>query len=176
MGIPLEQMPVWDPQLGQLGGNSPDTIRQAKVLLWQGCCSVHQMFLPEHIAYFRQKYPGIKIMVHPECMMEVVNASDMSGSTGKIIDVVEKSPPGTRWAIGTELHLVNRLRLAHPEQEIHLLSPVVCMCSTMNRIDLPHLCWTVENLAAGTPVNTITVDAQTARDALEALQRMLLVK
>jgi quinolinate synthase len=176
MGIPLEQMPVWDPQLSPLGGNTPETLRQSKVILWQGCCSVHQMFLPEHIAYFRKKVPDIKVIVHPECMREVVEAADMSGSTGKIIDVIEKSPPGSRWAIGTELHLVNRLRLAHPEQEIHLLTPVVCMCSTMNRIDLPHLCWVVENLAAGTPVNTIEVDSDTASDALKALERMLMVK
>ena len=176
MGIPLEQMPVWDTDQQRLGGNAPEMIRRSRVILWRGDCSVHQMFLPEHVEYFRKKYPGIKIMVHPECMMEVVDAADVSGSTGKIIRAVEQSPAGTRWAIGTELHLVNRLRLQHPEQEIHLLSPAVCMCSTMFRIDLAHLCWAVENLAAGAPVNVIEVDSETARDALVALERMLQVK
>ncbi len=176
MGVPLEEMPLWDPQQEPLGGNTPEAIRRGRVILWNGYCGVHQMFQPQHVAYFRQKYPGIKIMVHPECMMEVVDLADAAGSTSKIIKTVEESPPGTRWAIGTELHLVNRLRREHPEQEIHLLSMAVCMCSTMFRIDLPHLCWAVENLAAGTPVNLIEVEPETARGALEALQRMLEVK
>ena len=108
--------------------------------------------------------------------MEVVDQADVIGSTGKIIREVEEAPPGTRWAIGTELHLVNRLKHEHPEQEIHFLSPVVCMCATMYRIDLAHLCWALENLAAGTPVNVIRVDDETARWALVALERMLEVK
>jgi quinolinate synthase len=176
MGIPLDEMPLWDPQRAPLGGNTPEAIRRSRVILWNGYCGVHQMFLPQHVAYFRQKYPGIRVIVHPECMMEVVEAADLSGSTAKIIKEVEAAPPGARWAIGTELHLVNRLRREHPEQEIHLLSTAVCMCSTMFRIDLPHLCWAVENLAAGTPVNRIEVEPETARGALEALQRMLEVK
>jgi quinolinate synthase len=176
MGIPLEQMPLWDPHQEQLGGNTPEAIRQSRVILWCGHCSVHQMFLPQHVANFRAKYSGIKILVHPECMMQVVDEADVVGSTGTIIRAVEQAPPGTRWAIGTELHLVNRLKHQHPEQEIHFLSPVVCMCATMYRIDLAHLCWAVENLAAGTPVNVIEVEPQTARYALEALQRMLQVK
>ena len=176
MGISLEQMPVWDPHEDELGGNRPDAIRRSRVVLWKGHCSVHQMFLPEHVDRFRRKHPDIKILVHPECMMEVVAKADEIGSTGKIIRVVEESPPGTRWAIGTELHLVNRLKKQHPEQEIHFLSSVVCMCATMYRIDLAHLCWALENLAAGTPVNVIRVDDETARYALEALQRMLEVK
>jgi quinolinate synthase len=176
MGIPLEDMPVWDPQQGALGGNTADALRRGRVLLWNGYCGVHQMFLPEHVDYFRAKHPGIKIMVHPECSMEVVERADLAGSTSKIIQEVEQSPPGTKWAIGTELHLVNRLRREHPEQEIHVLSPVACMCSTMFRIDAAHLCWALENLAAGTPVNVIEVEAETARWALEALQRMLEVK
>jgi quinolinate synthase len=151
-------------------------IRDSRILLWQGHCSVHQMFQPAHVAQFRQKYPGIKILVHPECPMEVVDQADVIGSTGKIIRAVREAPPGTRWAIGTELHLVNRLKHEHPEQEIYFLSPVVCMCATMYRIDLPHLCWALENLAAGTPVNVIRVDEDTARWALAALQRMLEVK
>jgi quinolinate synthase len=176
MGIPLEQMPVWDPHEDRLGGNRPESIRSSRVILWKGHCSVHQIFQPEHVDGFRQKYPGIKILVHPECTTEVVAKADEIGSTGKIIRVVEESPPGTRWAIGTELHLVNRLKKEHPEQEIHFLSPVVCMCATMYRIDLAHLCWALENLAAGSPVNVIRVDDETARWALEALQRMLEVK
>jgi quinolinate synthase len=176
MGTPLDQMPLWDPHQEQMGGNTPEAIRRSRVILWRGHCSVHQMFLPEHVARFRAKYPGIRIMVHPECMMEVVDQADVVGSTGKIIRAVEEAPAGTRWAIGTELHLVNRLRRQHPEQEIHLLTVVVCMCATMYRIDLAHLCWALENLAAGTPVNRIEVDPETARWALEALQRMLSVK
>jgi quinolinate synthase len=176
MGIPLEQMPLWDPHQHELGGNTPQAIRQGRVILWRGHCSVHQMFLPQHVAQFRAKYPGIKILVHPECMMQVVDQADVVGSTGRIIRAVDEAPAGTRWAIGTELHLVNRLKHAHPEQEIHFLSPVVCMCATMYRIDLAHLCWALENLAAGTPVNVIEVDPETARWALEALQRMLQVK
>jgi len=176
MGIPLEQMPLWDPHQHELGGNTPQAIRQGRVILWRGHCSVHQMFLPQHVAQFRAKYPGIKILVHPECMMQVVDQADVVGSTGRIIRAVDEAPAGTQWAIGTELHLVNRLKHAHPEQEIHFLSPVVCMCATMYRIDLAHLCWALENLAAGTPVNVIEVDPETARWALEALQRMLQVK
>jgi quinolinate synthase len=108
--------------------------------------------------------------------MDVVDKADIVGSTGRIIEAVQKAPSGTRWAIGTELHLVNRLKKAHPEQEIHFLSPVVCMCATMYRIDLPHLCWALENIAAGTPANVIRVDDETAKWALLALKRMLEVK
>ncbi|MGA2059032.1 MAG: quinolinate synthase NadA [Thermoguttaceae bacterium] len=176
MGVPLEQMPLWDPNADGLGGNTPETIRQSRVILWQGDCSVHQRFLPEHVDYFRQKYPGIKILVHPECSMEVVDKADVVGSTGRIIRAVEEAPPGTKWAIGTELHLVNRLKQQHPEQEIHVLSTMACACATMSRIDLPHLCWALENLAAGTPVNVIEVDPETSRWALESLNRMLEVK
>jgi quinolinate synthase len=176
MGIPLEEMPVWDPHSDEFGGNSEEALRASKVLLWKGHCSVHQMFRTEHIAQFRAKFPGIQVLVHPECTREVVAASDIYGSTGKIIREIEQAPPGTKWAIGTELHLVQRLKQEHPEQEIHFLSPVVCMCATMYRIDLAHLCWSLENLAAGTPVNVIQVDGETSRWALVALERMLEVK
>jgi quinolinate synthase len=176
MGISLDEMPVWNPHAGDLGGNTEDALRRSRVLLWQGHCSVHQMFRPEHIDQFRAKTPGIQILVHPECTMEVVDKSDVVGSTGKIIRAVEEAPAGTKWAIGTELHLVNRLKQEHPEQEIHFLSPVVCMCATMYRIDLAHLCWTLENLAAGTPVNVIEVDPQVSHWALVALERMLDVR
>jgi quinolinate synthase len=176
MGITLDQMPVWDPHAEELGGNTPEALLASKVLLWKGHCSVHQMFRPEHVNMFREKHPGIKILVHPECPREVFELADVSGSTSKIIKTVEAAPPGTKWAIGTELHLVNRLKQQHPEQEIHFLSPVVCMCATMYRIDLAHLCWTLENLAAGTPVNTIEVDPEIAHWSLVALERMLEVR
>ncbi len=176
LGITNDQMPVWNPFEDQFGGNTREQLLASKVLLWKGHCSVHQMFRPEHVHQFRAKYPGIQILVHPECPQEVNDLADISGSTGKIIDVVKKAPAGTRWAIGTELHLVNRLKKEHPEQEIHFLSPVICMCATMYRIDLAHLCWSLENLAAGTPVNIIEVDPDTARWSLVALQRMLEVK
>lgn len=176
MGVPAEEMPVWDPRADVLGGNPEEAIASSRVILWKGHCSVHQVFLPEHVEGFRQRVPGIKILVHPECMREVVDRADQIGSTGTIIRAVRESPPGTKWAIGTELHLVNRLKHEHPEQEIHFLSPLVCMCATMFRIDLAHLCWSLEKLAAGTPVSVVRVDDEIAADALVALRRMLEVK
>ncbi|QDU73251.1 Quinolinate synthase A [Bremerella volcania] len=173
MGITEDQMPVWNPYAGDLGGSTEAQLVDSKVILWQGHCSVHQMFKKEHVDAFRRNHPGIKILVHPECMREVNEIADVSGSTGKIIETVRKAPAGTKWAIGTELHLVNRLKKEHPEQEIHFLSPVVCMCATMYRIDLAHLCWSLENLAAGTPVNEIYVDDETAKWSRVALERML---
>ncbi len=175
MGIPLEEMPLWNPRQERLGGNSSKAIEQSRVILWQGQCCVHQAFLPSHVTMLREKYPGIKIMVHPECMMQLVDLADVAGSTSRIITEVEKSPPGTRWAIGTEWNLVNRLKHQFPDKEIHFLAPSVAICETMYRIDLPHLCWVLENLAAGTPVNVIEVEPAIAHDALEALQRMLQV-
>lgn len=176
MGVTNAEMPVWDPDREDLGGNTETALRQSKVILWKGHCSVHQMFRAEHVHQFRQRFPGIKILVHPECMQEVNDLADVSGSTNKIIQVVEQASPGTKWAIGTELHLVNRLQHEYPDQEIHFLSPVVCMCATMYRIDLAHLCWSLEQLAAGHPVNVIQVDEETTRWALVSLERMLEVK
>ena len=176
MDISEAQMPVWNPFDDDLGGNTAAALQASKVILWQGHCSVHQMFKAQHVAMFREQHPGIKILVHPECPREVFELADESGSTGKIIKTVEAAPPGSKWAIGTELHLVNRLKQQHPEQEIHFLSPVVCMCATMYRIDLAHLCWVLENLAAGALVNVIEVDEETARWSLVALERMLEVK
>jgi quinolinate synthase len=175
MGIANDQMPVWNPY-EELGGNAEDALRRSRVLLWQGHCSVHQMFRAEHVRRFRQLVPEINILVHPECMQEVNDLADVSGSTGKIIQTIEQASSGSKWAIGTELHLVNRLKQEHPDKEIHFLSPVVCMCATMYRIDLAHLCWSLENLAAGHPVNVIRVDDETARFSLIALERMLQVK
>ncbi|TWT37264.1 Quinolinate synthase A [Posidoniimonas corsicana] len=176
MGIGNELMPVWDPYDSDLGGNTEEELENSKVILWKGHCSVHQMFKPEHVAMFREQHPGIKILVHPECPQNVFELADEYGSTGKIINTVKDAPAGTKWAIGTELHLVNRLKQEHPEQEIHFLSPVVCMCATMYRIDLAHLCWTLENLRDGNPLNTVAVDEETSKWSLVALERMLEVK
>ncbi|MEX2167883.1 MAG: quinolinate synthase NadA [Pirellulales bacterium] len=176
MGIANAQMPVWDPYAEALGGNTTAQLEQSKVILWKGHCSVHQMFRPEHVQLLRERHPGIKILVHPECPQEVFELADKHGSTGKIIRTVEAASAGSKWAIGTELHLVNRLKQEHPDQEIHFLSPVVCMCATMYRIDLAHLCWSLENLVAGTPVNVIEVDDETAKWSLVALERMLEVR
>ena len=175
MGISLDQMPVWDPFDDDLGGNSEQQLRDSRVVLWKGHCSVHQMFTADHVHQLRESHPDIKILVHPECCQEVNDLADVSGSTGKIIETVRAAAAGTCWAIGTELHLVNRLKQEHPEQEIHFLSSVVCMCATMYRIDQAHLCWSLENLAAGTPVNVIQVDDETSRWALIALERMLAI-
>jgi quinolinate synthase len=133
------------------------------------------MFRPEHVDGMRKNVPGVKVLVHPECSMEVVDKADRVGSTSYILRQVEQAPPGTKWAIGTELHLVKRLEAAHPEQEIRFLSPVVCMCATMYRIDLAHLCWSLEHLEAGRAVNVIRVDDETAKWAVVALERMLAV-
>jgi len=173
MGITNDEMPVWDPYADEFGGNTEESLQQSRVILWKGHCSVHQMFRAEHVHEFRKRIPGIKILVHPECMREVNDLADYSGSTGYVIRQVENAEPGTKWAIGTELHLVNRLKNEHPEQEVHFLSPVVCMCATMYRIDLAHLCWSLENLESGNPVNIIDVDEDTAKWSLIALERML---
>ncbi|MBX9656236.1 quinolinate synthase NadA [bacterium] len=172
MGIPLDEMTVWDPRR-PLGGNDIETIKRARVLLWRGHCSVHQMFTTAHVDYFRKRDPEIKILVHPECPMEVVDQADIIGSTESIINTVEKAPVGSKWAIGTELHLVNRLKSENPNKEIHFLSSMVCMCATMYRIDLPHLCWAIENLVQGHVVNEIKVPPQVREWALVALDRML---
>ncbi len=175
MGVPLDQMPVWNPR-EPLGGNTPERIRSSRVLLWRGHCSVHQMFKPEHVELFRRQFPGSRILVHPECMMKVVDAADLVGSTEFIIKTIEQAPAGSTWGVGTELHLVNRLAQEHPDQRIQFLSPMVCMCATMYRIDLPHLAWCLENLARNTPVNSIKVEPSTAEWARVALERMLEVK
>ncbi len=172
MGIPLEQMPLWDPRL-PMGGNAEEAVRGSRVLLWKGHCSVHQMFKPAHVKGLRDQYPGIKVLVHPECMMQVVDAADLVGSTEFILRTIADAPAGSQWAVGTELHLVNRLAEENPDKLVKFLSPMVCMCATMYRIDLPHLAWAVENLAQGTPVNVVKVPEETAHWARVALGRML---
>ena len=175
MGIGLDQMTVWDPREPS-GGNIPDRIVSSRVILWRGHCSVHQMFKADHILQFRRRFPGSKILVHPECMMQVVDAADLVGSTEFIIKTINEAAEGSTWGVGTELHLVNRLANEHPGKSIHFLSPLVCMCATMYRIDMPHLAWCLENLDRGTPVNRIKVPKETASDAKLALDRMLLVR
>jgi quinolinate synthase len=176
MGVGLDEMCVWNPHDPTLGGNPAEQLKKSRVILWQGHCSVHAMFKPEHVDAMRANLPGVKVLVHPECSMEVVDKADLVGSTSYILKQVEQAPPGTTWAIGTELHLVKRLEHNHPEQTVRFLSPVVCMCATMYRIDLAHLCWSLEHLERGRPVNVIRVDDETAQWALTALERMLAVR
>jgi quinolinate synthase len=175
MGFPLDRMVVWDPRK-DLGGNTPQQLKDADFILWKGHCSVHALFRPEQVDEARAKDPAVKVIVHPECKWEVVQKADMAGSTAYIVQQVRAAAPGTRWAIGTEVHLVNRLAKQHPEQKISVLSDCQCMCTTMYRIDMPHLCWVLENLLAGKVVNEIKVDADTRRWALVALERMLSIK
>jgi quinolinate synthase len=175
MGYPLDRMIVWDPRL-PMGGNSVEAVREADFILWKGHCSVHALFRPEHVDDVRRDYPGMKVIVHPECRWEVVQKADMAGSTAYIVEQVRKAAPGSQWAIGTEVHLVNRLRREHPDQKIIVLSDCQCLCTTMFRIDLPHLCWAIENLQAGQVVNEVRVDPETRRWSLVALERMLAIR
>jgi quinolinate synthase len=172
MGYALADCVVWNPLLPD-GGLTPDELRAAKMILWRGHCSVHGRFSPDVVDELRATYPDITILVHPECTHEVVLKADLVGSTEFIIKTIEAAAPGTSWAIGTELNLVKRLAEAHPDKNIVFLDRNVCYCSTMNRIDLPHLVWALESLVDGVVVNRIEVDPDTERDALVALQRML---
>jgi quinolinate synthase len=172
MGFPLDSMVVWDPTL-DLGGNAAEALARSKFILWKGHCSVHQLFRPEHIEQVRQRYPNMKVIVHPECRWEVVRQADLSGSTSMIVRTIDAAPPGSQWAVGTEVHLVNRLARQHPEQKIIVLSDCQCLCTTMFRIDLPHLCWVLEELVKGNVVNRIQVDDHTRQWATVALERML---
>lgn len=172
MGIPLDEMVVWDP-FQDLGGNTPEALRQAKVILWKGYCSVHQRFTPEHIAKVRKEHPGIRVIVHPECRFEVAQAADEIGSTEGIVKSILASPAGTEWAVGTEIHLVNRLSKEIRDRNVMSLDPSVCVCTTMFRITPQHLLWALENLAAGKVVNQISVHERTREFAKVALHRML---
>lgn len=171
IGIPLEQMAVWDPIHDELEfeGNLDDV----KVILWKGHCSVHENFTVKNIEDIREKYSEMRIIVHPECSREVVALSDDNGSTKNIIDIINEAKPGSQWAIGTEMNLVNRLIQLHPDKEIISLNPSMCPCLTMNRIDLPHLLWSLESIQNGEPINQIVVDEQTMKEAIHALERML---
>ena len=143
------------------------------MILWRGHCSVHGRFTADSISEFRRRVPGVHIIVHPECQHEVVKAADVVGSTEKIIKTVSESAPGTEWAVGTELNLVGRLAAQNPDKKVYFLDRTVCYCSTMNRIDLPHLVWALESLVNGSVVNQITVDGETARYSKLALEQML---
>jgi quinolinate synthase len=177
MGIPLSEMVIWDPyQIN--GGVTPDRLRAAKVILWKGHCSVHQRFLPEHVDRIRSEKPGMQVIVHPECRWEVCQKADAIGSTERIIEVIEKAPEGSSFAVGTEIHLVNRLakRFAPLGKEVITLDDAGCLCTTMYRISPQHLAWALENLIAGNVVNRIKVDDDVKHWAKVALDRMLEVK
>ncbi|RNF41249.1 quinolinate synthase NadA [Planococcus salinus] len=171
LGIPLENMAIWNPIKQQLERQCE--IDDVQVILWKGHCSVHMNFLPKHVETLRTKEPDRNILVHPECTYEVVSAADYAGSTKYIIDMIEASEPGSKWAIGTEMNLVNRLIADFPDRDIVSLNPFMCPCLTMNRIDLPHLTWALEELVEGRVINRIVVDAKTANEAKLALKQMM---
>ena len=172
LGLKLEDCVIWNPWKPS-GGLSEAQIKMAKVILWRGHCSVHGRFTVENIENVRRVLPQVKVLVHPECQHEVVARADVVGSTEMIIKTVTDSPSGSKWAIGTELNLVQRLARENPDKEVVFLDKTVCYCSTMNRIDLPHLVWAMEALLAGRVVNQIKVDEQVAKQAKVALERML---
>jgi quinolinate synthase len=172
MGYSLDDCVLYDPHK-PMGGLTERQLRDAKMILWRGHCSVHGRFTVECVNDMRAKVPGVNILVHPECRHEVVTAADYVGSTEYIIKKLDSAEPGSKWAIGTELNLVRRLANAHPDKEVMFLDKAVCYCSTMNRIDLPHLVWALEELVAGRVPNQITVDPDTAHHARVALDQML---
>ncbi len=172
-GVTDEKILVWHRWAAQLGGHTAEDIVGATSILWQGQCNVHQAFRPEDVKRLRAESPDIRVIVHPECRREVNDLADVSGSTSTIIKTIEASPPGSRWAIGTELNLVNRLQKAHPEQDIQFLSSAISICPTMALNELPNLCYVLEQLEAGTPVNVISVSDDISEDSRIALQRML---
>jgi quinolinate synthase len=172
LGMALEDCVVWNPLLPN-GGLTAEELAGARMILWKGHCSVHGRFTPDCVDAVRRRVPDVTVLVHPECTHEVVTRADLVGSTEFIIRTVEAAPAGSAFAIGTELNLVQRLAQAHPDKNIVFLDKTVCYCSTMNRIDLPHFVWALENLVAGNEVNVITVDPDTEHWAKVALQRML---
>jgi quinolinate synthase len=173
-GIPLDKMVVWDP-FQPLGGNTPEQLQQATVILWKGFCSVHARFSIEQIEQARQEDPNVQIIVHPECRHEVVQEADCDGSTEFIIKTITAAPAGTSWGVGTEFNLCNRLNNELPDKRVFCLDPVICPCSTMYRVHPSYLLWALEHLVEGNVVNRITVEPETKRDALVALNRMLSV-
>ena len=172
LGIGLDECVVFDPHKPG-GGLTVEQLRDARIILWKGHCSVHGRFALESVVDVRERIPGVNVLVHPECRHDVVTAADYVGSTEFIIKTLDAAPSGSAWAIGTELNLVKRLALAHPDKQVVFLDRTVCFCSTMNRIDLPHLVWALESLVAGTVVNRIEVDPDVAHWARIALDRML---
>lgn len=172
LGLQASDCVIWNPWKPQ-GGLTDQELLDAKVILWRGHCSVHGRFTPQNIDDVRARVPGVQVLVHPECQNDVVMAADVVGSTEMIIKTVTSSPAGSKWAIGTELNLVQRLARTNPDKEIVFLDKTICYCSTMNRIDLPHLVWAMENLASGRVLNQISVEEKTAHFARVALERML---
>jgi quinolinate synthase len=172
LGISLEQMALWNGKKAY-GGMEKSDLQNKRVLLWKGCCPVHQMFTVKQIHAIRAKDPEFKIIAHPECSMEVIDACDMNGSTDFIVKSIAASPAGTKWAVGTELNLVNRIAKENPNKTIVSINPFMCLCGTMNRIDLKHLCWALDNIAEGHPKNVITVGEPDREYAKQALSRML---
>jgi len=172
LGISLDQCVLWNPWK-PMGGLTEAEIKGATMILWRGHCSVHGRFTRENVTEVRARVPGVQVIVHPECTHDVVNAADVIGSTEKIIQTVSNSAPGSKWAVGTELNLVARLAAQNPDKEIVFLDKTVCYCSTMNRIDLPHLVWSLESVANGHLVNHIQVDERVAHYSKLALQQML---
>jgi quinolinate synthase len=174
LGYADQDMRVWNPRLDR-GGLEEADIKDATLLLWKGHCSVHQRFRPEHVTAFRAEHPGGIVLIHPECAHDVVEMADEVGSTDAIIRAVAAAPAGSIIGVGTEIHLIKRLDDENPGKTVVSLDPLVCPCSTMFRIDAPHLCWVLENLVEGNVVNRITVDDDTAADARVALERMLAI-
>ena len=172
LGLTLNDCVLWNPWQPN-GGLTDDQIKKSKVILWRGHCSVHGRFSVQNITDVKQQVPGIKVLVHPECQHEVVSNADVVGSTEMIIKTVRESAPGSKWAIGTELNLVSRLANENLDKQVVFLDKTVCYCSTMNRIDLPHLVWVMESLVSGRLVNQIKVEAEVAKYAKVALERML---
>ncbi|MFI8685560.1 quinolinate synthase NadA [Rossellomorea sp. NPDC077527] len=172
LGIALHEMAVWDPIGNELIYDGD--VEQVKVILWKGHCSVHENFTEKNIEDIRLHHPDMKIIVHPECRREVVEKSDLNGSTKYIIETIEQAPPGSAFAIGTEMNLVKRLIDQHPDKKIVSLNPYMCPCLTMNRIDLPHLLWSLEKMMEGKPQNIIKVDDEVSKNAIFALERMLI--
>ena len=172
LGLKLDDCVLWNPWKKN-GGLTDDQIRSAKVILWRGHCSVHGRFTVDNINQARQQLPGVQILVHPECQHDVVANADLVGSTEMIIKSVTQSPAGSKWAVGTELNLVQRLANENPDKQVIFLDKTICYCSTMNRIDLPHLVWAMESLVSGRMVNQIQVENEVAKYAKVALERML---
>jgi quinolinate synthase len=172
LGIPSDEVMLWNRE-EPLGGNTPEQLQKAKVILWDGYCTVHMQFNGGQIDTWRQKDPAIKVIVHPECSHEVVSKADHYGSTETIINTIRDSAPGTSWAVGTEINLVNRLRKQFPDKQVHSLSPFQCLCSTMYRIKPGYLLWTLDNIVSGQITNRISVDTETAASARLSLERML---
>ena len=172
LGIPLEEIVLWDPALPQ-GGLSEDVLRRARVVLWKGHCPVHMMFTAKQVAALRAADPAVRIIAHPECAMEVVDLADEVGSTEFIVSQIAASPSGSSWAVGTEMNLVQRIAMENPDKKVVSINPYMCLCGTMNRIDLPHLTWALEALVAGRAVNVISVAEPVRSQARLALDRML---